>query len=268
MGNINFKTCAKFIAALLALAYLTACGSSVSGSGFGSTSSASLGGTPIAGAAIAKCSKDMGNLSDFQVRVEAAYDQFGTLQPSYARVAIAASPSDWSTSNYDLQLYRWTVSSTGVPMIDHAALGFQFERTVAPGNYQLLSGSTGAPTYTIVNATEITQYAQAAGLANYSSAQAVLSGGTHFLVNLNDLSGSYQVIRAVLYVKGTGTVYRQVDTLIPLFYANPATYNAQLNSAGAAAHPAILQALHPLQSMIGQGWAESQYQSFMNNFCF
>jgi hypothetical protein len=265
MGNINSRLNVgiKIVGALLAVAYLTACGSSISGGGFGSVDNSSTSTPVIPGAAVAKCSQDVGTSSDFHVRVEAAYDQFGTIQPSYARVTITSAPTNW-TNNYDLQLYRWTASSTGTTQLDQAALTFQFERTVAPKTYQLMTVNNGsnqqvAYSYSIIDANEITAYANASTGNSYASASAVFSSGIHFLVNLHDPSGSYQVIQAVLFNKGTRTVYRQVDVLIPTFYANPATYNST--------HPAVLQNLHPLHSM-GQGWSESQYQSFTDGLCF
>lgn len=266
MGNINTRLSIgiKIVGALFAVAYLTACGSSISGGGFGSVDSSSTTTPVIAGAAVAKCSQDVGTASDFHVRVEAAYDQFGTIQPSYARVTITASPSDWATSNYDLQLYRMTASSSNSLVLDPSALPFQFERTVAPSTYQLMSVNNGsgqmvAYSYPIINANEITAYANASTGNSYASASAVFSSGIHFLVNLNDSSGAYQVLRAKLYTT-SGTVYRQVDVLIPTFYANPTTYNTT--------HPAVLQNMHPLHSMVGQGWTESQYQSFTDGLCF
>jgi hypothetical protein len=270
MKKFNFYTLLKFSAMLMAIVSLSACGSTVSSIGFGSANSASTAPTDPS-SAIAKCSKDMSGLSDFQIRVEAAFDSFGTLRPDYVRVSIVTSPSNWSSSDYDLQFYRWTATSNGTSTstsLDSSALGLQFERTLGPNYYQLLSNNSGvAPVYTIINASEIKSYGQAAGLSSYSTPKAVLDQA-HFLVNLRDRSGAFQVIRAVLYQKNTRTVVRQVDALIPQFYANPATYNAQLNSTGNLAHPTVLQALHPLKAYIGQGWSESQYQSFMDGFCF
>jgi hypothetical protein len=269
MKNFNAKTILKMTGALAALMYFTACGSNITQSGFGAANLSSTSNT-TANSAVATCSKDMSNVSDFQIRVEAAYDSFGAIQTGYARVQIVASPADWSTSNYDLQLYRWaavTNGSTTSTNMDSAALYFQFEKTAAPGYYVLLTDSNGnAPSYPIINASEMTSYAQTVGLS-YSSPQVVMNQA-HLLVNLRDTTGAYQVIRAVLRDKSTGAVVRQVDALIPTFYANPATYNAQLNSAGQPAHPSILQVLHPLQAYLGQGWTEAQYQSFMNGFCF
>lgn len=265
MGNINTRLALgiKIVGALLAVVYLSACGSSISGGGFGSVNSSSTSTPVIPGSAIAKCSKDVGASSDFHVRVEAAYDQFGTIQPSYARVTITAAPAGWTT-NYDLQLYRMTASSTNSMVLDPSALTFQFERTVAPSTYQLMnvnngSGQMVAYSYSIINANEITAYANASTGNSYASASAVFSSGIHFLVNLNDSSGAYQVLRAKLYNTSNNSVYRQVDVLIPTFYANPATYNTT--------HPAVLQVLHPLYGM-GQGWSESQYQSFTDGLCF
>lgn len=269
MKKSNLMTVVKLAGALVALVYLTACGSNMTGSGFGAANLSSTSATSTS--AVARCSKDMSNISDFQIHVEAAYDQFGNIQPSNVRVAIIASPSDWATSNYDLQFYRWsavtngTVTSTNV---NTTAMGFQFERTYGGGTYYSLvtDASGNAPTYTVINSSEIMSYGQVVGLS-YTSAQVVMNQ-VHFLVNLQDATGAYQVVRAVLRDKTSGAVVRQVDALIPTFYANPTTYNAQVNSSGQLMHPAMIQALHPLETYAGQGWTESQYQSFMNAFCF
>lgn len=244
----NLKTL-FFIALATAL---TACGSSKSGDGYGEATLSSTSATSSSDA-LAVCSKDGTNLSDFQVAVEQYVDLYGQTRNDMVRLRFIKAPLDWKTNNLDLTIYRWSASPSGAVTTDSSPLYFQFERKVS-GGFQTLSNTA----YRYFNWTEIVQMGTYANIST-TTPQSFFDTAS-IVIDIKDPNGAYQALQVVLF-QGSSAA-RRVDVLIPTFQADPAKYNADPR------HPAVLQQLHPLKNLLGQNWSQSQYDQFAKAFCF
>ncbi len=238
---------------ILAIGFLVACGSSkTADSGFGTVDSSSTS-TNTEKPAVAVCSQDVAGSSSMKVRLMQYVDPYGATRSDYVRLQFKVAPSDWASGDLDLLLYRWTASSDNATSLDSTPLSYQLEKKVGSG-FQLLSNQA----YQIMNWTEIQQFALATNV-NAASPQDFFQTVT-VLVNLKDMTNSYQALRVNL--RQNGTVVHKMDVLIPTFQADPAKYNADTR------HPVSLQALHPLKDKLGQSWTQANYFEFARSFCF
>lgn len=215
--------------------------------------------------AYAYCSKDVVGNSEFTARVQAVVTSNNSVIPNYVRVKLPKVPSvDWANNNYDLEVFRWTVSPSGAVLaIDPSTdlLEYQFEKKGTNG-FQLISSYK----YTRFNWEEMQDMAkyakQVTELPDNYSPQSFFND-FNMLVDLKDNQGTYKVLRVVIREASdnfSGSVVEELDILLPVFEANPNVYGES--------RPAILEGLHPLKDKATGGWTESQYQTFANAFCF
>jgi hypothetical protein len=259
MKKANIQKLLQVAILILALSTLVGCGSSKTGSGFGSADSGSTTTDTTPTTAMAACSEDVQGLSDLKVRLmQYSTSTVGSLS-SYVHLQLAKAPSEWQSSNLDLLVYRWTAAPDGSTSIDSTPLQYQWERRNG-GSFSLLSSNW----YQVFNWSEVVQmadyYKASTNVTLDTSSPQAWANATGLVVNLKDSTNSYQVLRLVF--KNGGTVARQVDVLIPAFQANPSVYNAD------SRHPAVLQALHPLKQTLGQTWSDAQYTELARAFCF
>lgn len=237
----------------VALSALVGCGSSkTSNDGFGSSALSSTTSNAVS-ASMATCSQDVSGLSDLKVRIMQYVDAYGVTHPDYIRLQFVTAPSAWQTSNLDMMIYRWTAAPDNSTSLDSTPLGYQFERKSGAG-FQLL----GPNVYQYFNWNDIVAQGQYANISA-TSPQDFFNTAT-LLVNVKDLTNSYQVLRVVF--RQNGNVVESVDVLIPSFLADPAKYDAD------SRHPVTLQALHPLKDKLGQSWSDTNYAEFARAFCF
>lgn len=237
--------------------FFTACGKSRTDA-FGSVDSASVGeGTPAseleASLAKAYCSRDASNHSDLQVHLMQAVDAYNQPIEGFVRLKFIKAPTGWASGNWDMMMYRWTAAPDNSTSLDSQPLQYQFEKRVSSG-FQMLSNNS----YQYFNWEEIQQMGEYSGI-NAASPQSFFTTAT-LLVNLRGSTNSYQVLRVTF--RQNGVIMKEADVLIPVYYANPAKYNAD------ARHPLTLQVLHPMKDKVGQNWAEQTYTEFAQGFCF
>lgn len=84
------------------------------------------------------------------------------------------------------------------------------------------------------------------------------------LINLDDSAGEYDVINTKYFNSSDDTEVSNLDTLIPVFDANPSLYAFEKDGSARAQK---LQELHPFASYINQGWTNTTYQTKANEFC-
>ncbi len=248
------KTLYTSLLVLIAATALMGCGSRVSSSG--SSDSASTA-AAASNKPLAVCNKVVKN--DFDVRLMAYTDANGVSNGSMVRLKFAHIPTEYVGDGYDIQIRKWTASSTGVvrpadtdtPQYANSKLeykssniyqsasnwGYNTTMNVDWYNMKLIAAANEAITYTDPN-TFFQKY--------------------NMLVDLQDTTGDWKALQIILTYNGTAVKW--VNILIPTFYADPADYQAT--------HPAVLSNLHPLLSMIGQGFASSQYTTETNGYCF
>ncbi|MCB0370309.1 MAG: hypothetical protein KDD45_13015, partial [Bdellovibrionales bacterium] len=84
------------------------------------------------------------------------------------------------------------------------------------------------------------------------------------VIELEDYNAEYDVI-STRYVSSTdNTIVSSLDTLIPIFDANPARYAYESDGTSRAT---ALQGLHPFASYINQGWTNNTFQTKADEFC-
>lgn len=246
--------------------WLVGCGSSKTASSGFDAASTSNNTSSASDSAMAACSTDVAGLSDFQVQVM-QYREYNA--PNLVRVKIVKAPSEFNSTSSDwkVQMYRWTSTVDGSTSIDNSPLSFQFERKVGTG-FELIAKNSQTPV--VYSAFYGSQIAPMADYANQYTGYAPISKasptdffkGATFLVDLKDSTNSYQVLRVTIHNKDETSVLREVDVLIPTFSADPARYNSE------SRHPLVLQGLHPLKAKLGQSWSQTQYSEFAKTFCF
>lgn len=132
-----------------------------------------------------------------------------------------------------IRFYKWKVEN-GVSSLDQTALQFY--------QYDLA-----------------TQY-MTSGWTN-SIIGSALDINKGLVINLNDYSGTYQVLKVVAF-DSTGKSIAEINHLIPAFYASPIDYQ---HNANGTVRPTILQSLHPLH---GTNQSSTEAQAYLNQFCF
>lgn len=183
---------------------------------------------------LASCNK----ISNTGMTVSSAVvqDQMGQTDPNWLKVKFSFLSSQATATGNIVKFFKWRIAN-GVPSLD--------QNPLVVYAYNL---STGAVT--------------SAG-SNQLTASTV-SATQGYYIGLNDPQESYQVIKIVVY-SSTGTVVAQSDSLIPQFYAKTSDY--QYNADGST-RATGLQSLHPLASTSTSGWADSQFTSYFQAFCF
>lgn len=236
---------------------LSACGSQKS---FNPDSGSSdLGSNIPQNAAKAYCSKNI-DLGDAKLQVSAYYNMNGQYFPNKFRVKLVNVPSDWKANDYDMVVRLMAASANGT-MTPGSSLPFSLER---PSNNGYVSATQYQ--YTIFNVS-YDSFGIAKGIGviaantNYADFQPqTLFNTVHMVVNSTDTTGAFQVLRLEFRAANGGGVVKYIDTLLPVFHADPKEY--------AKTHAPTLQALHPLKAYANQGWTQDQYKAFTDQWCF
>jgi len=225
--NTNYQAF-KITMALMSLLVLTSCGTSKSG-----TTSASA--TSTTQKVLASCAQNSNSL--ISLNISAAAYANGSINPNYIKLKFNSISSTVKQSGYRLLLYKWKVSNNQI-VYDNTPLDISV--------YDL---STKA----------VTTYAETEKLTTS------LSTSVGYLINLNDSSNSYQVLKLVV-VNSSGTeVVTQLNMLIPQFAAVPSQYSYNTDGSIRAQN---LQDLHPLKSIDTSAWSSTNFQQYFANYCF
>ena len=210
------------------LLLLSSCGTSKSG-----TTSASA--TSTTQKVLASCAQNSNSLISLNISA-AAYSN-GSINPSYIKIKFNSIASTVKQSGYRLLFYKWKVSNNQT-VYDNTPLDISV--------YDL---STKA----------VTAYAES------EKQTSSLSTGVGYLVDLNDTSNSYQVLKLVV-VNSAGTeVITQLNMLIPQFAAVPSQYSYNTDGSVRAQN---LQDLHPLKNIDTSAWSSTNFQQYFANYCF
>lgn len=222
------KSTLKFVILFNALYLLSSCGTSKSGT---TSSVSSMSSQKV----LASCSQSANSL--LSLKLSAAAYANGSINPGYVKIKFNSISSTVQQSGYRLILYKWKVSNNQV-VYDNSPLGISV--------YDL---STKA----------VTAYAES------EKQTSSLSTSVGYLVDLNDTSNSYQVLKLVV-VNSTGTeVITQLNMLIPQFAAVPSQYSYNTDGSVRAQN---LQDLHPLKNIDTSTWSSTNFQQYFANYCF
>jgi hypothetical protein len=242
---------------ILAASALMGCGSRNIQNSTDSASTASTD-TPTGSKPVASCNKVVQD--DFDIRLMAVKDANGAVNNSLVRLKFVKVPDSFMSDGYNIEIRKWTASSTGViTPADTASPEFanvRFDARSSSGIYN--SASTWNFNLMCSTCLNIDWY-NLKLLVNkdYTSANAFFDK-YHLLIDLQDSTGDWKALQIVLTLNNAPVKW--VDILIPTFDANPADYKLT--------HPAVLNNKHPFISMLDQGFSSSQFQTQSNSFCF
>jgi hypothetical protein len=209
---------------------------------------------------LTQCTQDNKGLVDFQVSLMNLKDSSGNPNYRYVHLRFNKIPAEYQTAGWDMQVYRWAVSASGSTSIDSTPLFMHPEKKISTNVFQKIIPQTheGSNGYQVLNFTELQQIG-VYGNVNSTSPQTFFNSA-YLLIDTADETGTYKVLRVVFRNPSDGTVAKELDLLLPPVYANPNIFHAE--------KPAILSALHPLKSLIGQSWTDTDFASFTDKFCF
>lgn len=250
---------------LLGLGALTGCGShntadsSIDLSSTGTPGANDRGGN--SGKPTATCNKIV--QGDLEVRLMAYTDANNIRNNSLIRLKFVHVPDEYISGNYDIQIRKWTASATGVVRPANTEAPFYVNTRIdlkSNGLYQPASTWN----YNLACDTCPTlQWSNMQLIASANGGQTFNNANTFFekfqlLLDLEDSAGDWKALQ-IIFMNGNVPV-KYVNMLIPSFDANPADYKAT--------HPLVLSNLHPLLSMLDQGFPSTQYQTESNSYCF
>lgn len=238
----------KLFLAISMLALTVGCGSSKTVSDDGSVDLGSSDPITPDNKPVASCSMDT-STSDLHAKAMAMVNAYGQTDANQMRFKLSSLPAGFLTDEWDLQVRQWTEDGSGNSVLS-APLSFYFERKVSYG-YETVSASQ----FNILNMDEIRQmYTYATGSSGSDSAVR-----DYFNFRIPTGSSNYHVLRLTMRLKNNGAIQREIDILMPSFYAKPSDYQAYRPS---------LYFLHPMKSRAGQSWTDAQWKGFTDAFCF
>lgn len=237
----------KLMLALSMLALTVGCGSSKTVSDDGSVDlGSSVPGVPE-NKPVASCSADT-STSDLHAKAMTMVNAYGQVDANQMRFKLSSLPAGFLTDEWDLQVRQWTEDGSGNSVLS-GPLSFYFERKVSYG-YETVSSSQ----FNILNMDEIRQ--MAAAVSGPTTDSAIRD---YFNFRIPTGSSNYHVLRLTMRLKNNGAIQREIDILMPSFYAKPSDYQAYRPS---------LYFLHPMKSRAGQSWTDAQWKGFTDAFCF
>lgn len=221
--NIN-KTTIQFLAATFTLALLASCAPKQS------TNEVNVGSNQYGQKLLTNCNQ--ASNSSFMAST-AAVVNYNIVDTNSLKLKINFAAANIAKSGVTIKFFKWQVINNQANL-DQTPLSFlQYDLT------------TQQPTTSWMTAI--------AGEA--------LSVNKGFYIQLNDYSGSFQVIKIVAY-DSSGQVLAQLNQLIPQFYASPTDY---LLNADGSPRSATLQQLHPFY---GTNKSATEAQAVLNQYCF
>lgn len=262
---------------LIATSLLTACGASkttISSNTSASTSDDTT--TASTELAVANCSTSEGVNSDPNksrdtvATLSAFKDASGVVSKNLFYLKLQNAPEEWKTENYELRVFRWTQSPNGAVTLDQKPLDLMpfvkrnggWERLGPTADYKYPAISWAVHWQNPNNTNQgFIPYAQAKyGSANSLYGATVTDLMTNFsmLIDVKDTAGTYKALRVVFYTT-SGAVAREVDLLIPSYYADPTEH---ANGKGS-----LISELHPLKDQTSQGWSQADYLSMTQGYC-
>ncbi len=198
---------------------------------------------------IANCSQDISLGSDLRVKAMVMINAYGQIDANQIRFKFSSLPAGFTgADDWDFQVRQWAVDSSGNTAMT-SPVKFQFERKMGNG-YETLTSSQ----FSILNMDEMRQMSAAVG---GPSADSAIRDYFNFRVTLG--SSNYQVLRITMRLKNGGAIQKEVDVLMPSFYAKPSDFKAY--------RPGLFY-LHPMKDRLAETWSDAQWKGFHDGFCF
>jgi hypothetical protein len=210
--------------------------------------------TNSAGKALAVCNR--GDSQGLSVQLRQYEDVPGNPRNDLIRVKFLNAPTGLAnTTNSYIAFYRWKADSNGAAVQDSSPLKIRVDSMMSYNFVPISNFSTA------LNWPLMSQVSDQRGLTIKNPTD--FFGHFSLTIDLQDPFAEYDALKVVYYENDTATA--TVDVLLPTFYADPNQY--QYDTQGLV-RANVLQSLHPLRSMLGQIWPQTQFSSRFNQFCF
>lgn len=217
-----------------ALLTLSSCGTSKSSQSATTTTVQSSTVTNAGTKVVTSCQKAIG--TDMSVNISAVKTSSGSINNSLVKIKFNRLSAAATASGNTIRFFKWKVA--------------------------------GSQAYLEPTQLNSTRYVLSSGSVDQSAAASIATNtvttSQGYYIDLNDASGEYQVLKAVVY-SSTGGIITQQNILIPQFLGVAADY--AYNSDGSA-RAQILRDLHPLATADVTGWTSADYTSYYQATCF
>lgn len=246
--NFSTNVCLKLLLLSVISVSMVACGSNQADS---YNLSSRVVDSNTGSKSVAICNE--GSSSSTALKLKASTNSAGTAyRMDQVFMKLTTVPSGFTAGTDYFNFWRWMASSSNSTYIDPTPLSFYLYDTQTN---QAVTGVRNSLKWSDVSGTASTWGVDAAGFF-----QRVI-----LVIDVRDANGEFDVIKTARYNLSSNALAESIDTLLPLFYANPSDYAYESNGTTRASS---LTALHPFKSMIGQGWSTSQFVSASNSYCF
>lgn len=195
---------------------------------------------------IATCNKK--ESSYFTAHLGLFYDQTNVYHPEYIRLYLPKIHADFAKSNFQIVLRKWKASEQGETFQDNTPLQFRAERL---GDHSPVTGYMNA-----LHWETLSSELQKTISTNYTLSEAFSKFS--FVVDLKDLSGTFDVLKFSLYQDGNWV--EDWNMLIPAFYAHPKAYAENQNG--------VLAKFHPFYGFEDSSFDAAHFAGVLNGYCF
>lgn len=227
------KTILTLTLSLVAVGFLTSCGTQKSSNVITSNSTSAL--VIESQKALASCNRSVS--SNLGFNLAAVADASNQINPDWFKIKFNFLSADVTKTGYTVKFYKWRIIGA-TAQLDSTPLEFSA--------YQLSGGQIASNPMTSAFTNQITSQ-------------------FGFYIKLNDdAQNPYQVIKVAVY-DTSGAVVTQSDILIPQFSASPIDYKVNADGTTRADN---LQKLHPLYATDVTGWTQAKLQQSFDQYCF
>ncbi len=251
MKNLNVYL--RILLLIASAALISSCGTSKDENGYDFSSRVGSNNDPLGTVdpktrPLAYCNLASNSL----LEVATSYHKNGdTILNDFIQLKMTKIPSYFSQSQNYIQFWKWQANPQG-----------QTDMGTAPLRFQLVNASTGerlTNPKTSLYWSDLQSVMQAVA----ATTPAALFNKVKLIIDLQDPYAEYDAIRTVYY-NMDNSVVSELDSLIPIFDADPLRYAKEPSGSARAA---ILQALHPFKNFVGLGWTATYYQTKANEYC-
>lgn len=243
----------KLTLVLITAAMLSACGAAKNSANYDQSSRLNVDDIANAGDSLVRplayCNQAMN--SSLSVATS-TYADGETVSLTRINLKLLKIPSSFSQGETYLEFHKYMISGTGSKMWGNNRLTLSL--------YSIADGKALATGKGNLYWPDLQSAAAKLGVSTPEQ----LFKRTRMVVELDDYNGDYDVISAIYYDSSDDSVISQLDSLIPVFDADPTKYAKEKDGT---TRSSILQALHPFKNYVNQGWTSQNFQTKALEFC-
>lgn len=247
----------KLTLLLVITAMMTACGASKGATGYDTSSRLAADEITNADTSIrplAYCNQASNSILG---SATSSYQDGETISLSKINMKITKLPSGFSQNKNYIEVLKYMVSPTGNKIWGTNRLYFSI--------YSIADGKTLATSRNYLFWSDLLS---AAAKLNVATPEQFFKKA-RIVVDLDDAAGEYDAVSLVYRDHSNDAVVGQLDSLIPVFDADPVKYRVELDktTGNTATRHISLQSLHPFKNYESQGWTATVYQTKAHEFC-